>query len=56
MVTVKREKICDGCRDEFEKDTDTVTLFEFLEQLSPEEQKAALTHLSLKYARPLRTQ
>ena len=53
-VIVKREKICDGCRnDESEpvsKPTDEVTLLDFLDGLSAEEQRAALVHLSVKWA------
>ena len=42
-VIVKREKICDNCRDE-------VTLADFLDTLSEEQQRAALIHLSVKWA------
>ena len=53
-VIVRREKICDGCRtDESEpvsKPTDEVTLLDFLDGLSAEEQRAALVHLSVKWA------
>ncbi|MBR5949348.1 MAG: AbrB/MazE/SpoVT family DNA-binding domain-containing protein [Clostridia bacterium] len=52
-VTVKREKICDNCRHEKQPETseDTVTLFDFLNGLTPEQQRAALAHLKLKYER-----
>lgn len=53
-VTVKREKICDHCCDSGEKPvskpTDEITLLEFLDGLSAEEQRAALVHLSVKWA------
>lgn len=53
-VTVKRERICDcdlnGKNGQKEKKHDEVTLFDFLNGLSPEQQHAALIHLSLKWA------
>lgn len=52
-VVVKREKICDGC-SKAEKpagsEPDGVTLLQFLDGLSAEEQRAALIHLSVKWA------
>ncbi len=52
-VLIKREKLCDNCetsqRHEKRK-ADGVTLLEFLDDLSPEEQRAALIHLSVKWA------
>ena len=51
-VIVKREKICDGCVEENSKETkDEITLFDFLNGLSEEQQRAALIHLSVKYAK-----
>ncbi len=53
-VIVKREKICDHCSagEPHNKDnTDTITLFDFLNDLSPEQQRAALVHLSLLWAK-----
>lgn len=38
-VIVRREKICDNCRDD-------MTLFDFLNSLSEEQQRAAIVHLS----------
>lgn len=52
-VQVKREKICDNCRMEHaEKETagDGITLLNFLDKLTPSEQRAALIHLSVKWA------
>lgn len=53
-VIVKRERICDcdlnGKNEQKEKKNDEVTLFDFLNGLSPEQQRAALIHLSLKWA------
>lgn len=49
-VIVKREKICDNCVTEKPNKEDEVTLFDFLNSLSPEQQKAALVHLSVKWA------
>ena len=53
-VIVKRERICDcdlnGKDGQKEKKNDEVTLLEFLNGLSPEQQRAALIHLSLIWA------
>ena len=52
-VVVKREKICDGCGEAKKtagKESDGVTLLEFLDGLSADEQRAALIHLSVKWA------
>lgn len=50
-VTVRRERICDCNKGgKPEKKQDEVTLFDFLNNLSAEQQKAALVHLSVKWA------
>ena len=53
-VLVTREIICDELcpeKDHTDRDTEgTVTLKGFLDGLSPDQQKAALMHLSLKWA------
>lgn len=49
-VIIRREKICYGCKVAEKKETDTVTLLDFLNGLSLEEQYAALVHLSVKWA------
>ena len=53
-IIVKREKICDGCKktdaSPVEKPTDEITLLDFLDGLSVAEQRAALVHLSVKWA------
>lgn len=53
-VIIRREKICDGCKKEapkpVEKPTDEITLLDFLDGLSAAEQRAALIHLSVKWA------
>lgn len=51
-VVVKREKICDGCKGTKPAAgcEDEVTLLEFLNGLSEAEQRAALIHLSVKWA------
>lgn len=50
-VVVKREKICDNCTEKAGSDSiDTVTLQDFLDCLSEKEQRAALIHLSVKWA------
>ena len=52
-VVVCKEKICDNCNeylDEFEGDLENITLEDFLDSLSEEEQRDALVHLSLLWA------
>lgn len=51
-VIVKRERLCD-CGGENGKGIvkqDEITLYDFLNNLSPEQQRAALIHLSVKWA------
>lgn len=48
-VTVKREKICDNCAKTAGKETE-MTLEDFLDSLSAEQQRVALVHLSVKWA------
>lgn len=51
-VVIKREIICD-CGGENGKGIvkqDEITLYDFLNNLSPEQQRAALIHLSVKWA------
>lgn len=47
-VVVRREKICDNCKPTVKKDE--VSLLDFLNSLSDEQQKAALVHLSVLWA------
>lgn len=53
-VIIRREKICDGCEKDthnpVKKPTDEITLLDFLDGLSASEQRAALIHLSVKWA------
>ncbi len=53
-VIIRREKLCDGCKKPeaapVDKPTDEITLLEFLDSLTPAEQRAALIHLSVKWA------
>ena len=49
-VTVKREKICNDCKGCDTAKTDEITLYDFLNSLTPEQQRAALVHLSVKWA------
>jgi bifunctional DNA-binding transcriptional regulator/antitoxin component of YhaV-PrlF toxin-antitoxin module len=62
-VIIRREKICDGCQSQtscvtkpkkgklrVEAAEDKITLYDFLNGLSPEQQRAALVHLSVKWA------
>lgn len=49
-VIVKREKICDNCKDCNGDESDPITLESFLDELTPQEQRAALIHLSVKWA------
>ena len=47
---VKREKICDNCSQHHTEKDDEVTLYDFLNGLSAEQQRAALVHLSVMWA------
>lgn len=54
-VTVKREALCTHCADDLFEDQipkpdDEETLLDFLDSLSLSEQRAALIHLSVKWA------
>lgn len=46
-ILVKREKVCSNCHSVADKPTDEITLLEFLDGLSPEEQTAALYLLAV---------
>ena len=49
-VVVRREKICDNCKESEEDFEENYTLEDFLDSLSEEEQRDALLHLSLLWA------
>lgn len=52
-VIIRREKLCECDKRErtVEKEAkEEVTLYEFLNNLTPEQQRAALIHLSVKWA------
>lgn len=49
-VVVRREKICDNCNELAEEFEENFTLEDFLDNLSEEEQRDALLHLSLLWA------
>lgn len=50
-ITVTREKICGNCKGAADEEKpDGVSLFDFLNSLSPEQQRAALVHLSVLWA------
>ncbi len=49
-VLVRREKICDNCIDIADDYSENITLEDFLDSLSEEEQRDALVHLSLLWA------
>ena len=49
-VLLSREKICDNCKELEEDFEENVTLEDFLDSLSEEEQRDALIHLSLLWA------
>lgn len=49
-VLVRREKICDNCKDLEEDFEENYNLEDFLDSLSEEEQRNALLHLSLLWA------
>ena len=49
-VVIKREKLCNNCRNDIEgadKSTNDKALLQLLDTLSPAEQRAALIHLSV---------
>jgi len=60
-VIVKREKICNNCNHRkvnaavAEIPEAGMTLMELLDSLTPAQQKAALVHLSVKWAEHLKT-
>lgn len=51
-IIIRKEQVCDNCRAEqpnaVTKPTNETTLLDFLNGLSPAEQRAALVHLSLR--------
>lgn len=49
-VVVRKEKICDNCKELAEEYEENFTLEDFLGSLSEEEQRNALLHLSLLWA------
>lgn len=49
-VLIRREKICDNCIDITDDYSENITLEDFLDSLSEEEQRNALMHLSLLLA------
>ena len=62
-VIVCREKICDNCQGQTsciktpkkqaakqKENSEEITLYDFLNGLSPDQQRAALVHLSVKWA------
>ena len=50
-VVIKREIICNGEKSKDKKDKqDEITLYDCLNGLSPEQQRAALIHLSVSWA------
>lgn len=49
-LILRREKICDSCKDITDEYEDDITLEDFLDSLSEEEQRDALIHLSLLWA------
>lgn len=50
-VIIKREKLCNNCKqNKTPLKTDETMLFDFLNNLSPEQERAALVHLSVKWA------
>lgn len=53
-VVVRREKICDSCNEFADEFEENFTLEDFLDSLSDEEQREALIHLSLLWAKKLK--
>lgn len=52
-VVVRREKLCDNCQYLEEDFEENITLEDFLDSLSEEEQRDALIHLSLPGSRKI---
>ncbi len=50
-IIVRREKLCDNCMANHAPKEASRTLFEFLNGLSDEQQRAALFHLAKKWTR-----
>ena len=49
-VIIRREEICDHCGlDDKSKETDSITLKDFLNDLTDEQQMAAFTYLNMKW-------
>ena len=53
-VLVRREKICDNCKELAEEHEENFTLEDVIDSLSEEEQRDALIHLSLLWAEKLK--
>lgn len=53
-VLVRREKICDNCKELAEEYEENFTLEDVIDSLSEEEQRDALIHLSLLWAEKLK--
>lgn len=49
-VVIKREKLCDNCIDIAGEYSEDISLEDFLDSLSENEQRDALIHLSLSWA------
>lgn len=50
-VLIKRERLCNSCTPELEASESTgVTLLDFLDSLTAEQQQTAILHLSTKWA------
>lgn len=49
-VVIKSEKLCDNCIDIADEYSEDITLEDFLDSLSENEQRDALIHLSLSWA------
>lgn len=49
-LLVRREKICNNCKAVRQSGADDKELFSFLNNLPTEQQRAALVHLSIKWA------
>lgn len=49
-VSIKKEKLCNNCKEAPPASKDNAELFDFLDSLSKAEQKTALVHLSVLWA------
>lgn len=52
-ILVRREKVCNHCRDMEAEHEEEISLLDFLNSLTEEQQRAAMVHLSANIGKPL---